>query len=138
MTALYTVLVAADDLQEPIADETRGILDGHIVLSRALGERNQWPAIDVLASLSRVMDVVVDEPHRRAAGRVRELLASYEQKRDLILLGAYQPGSRSAHRRGHREARGHRGLSAAGAGRDLVGRPRRASGCWLCARRSPP
>ena len=93
MTALYTVLVAADDLQEPIADETRGILDGHIVLSRALGERNQWPAIDVLASLSRAMDAVVDEPHRRAAGRVRELLASYEQKRDLILLGAYQPGA---------------------------------------------
>ncbi len=93
MTALYTVLVAGDDLQEPIADEARGILDGHIVLSRALCERNQWPAIDVLASLSRVMNFVVDEPHRQAAGRVRELLARYEQKRDLILLGAYQPGS---------------------------------------------
>jgi len=93
MTALYTVLVAADDLQEPIADEARGILDGHIVLSRSLGERGQWPAIDVLASQSRVMDFVVDEAHRRVAGRVRELLASYEQKRDLILLGAYQPGS---------------------------------------------
>jgi type III secretion protein N (ATPase) len=93
LTALYTVLVAGDDMEEPIADEARGILDGHIVLSRALCERNHWPAIDVLASLSRVMDFVVDGEHRRAAGRVRELVAGYEQKRDLILLGAYQPGS---------------------------------------------
>jgi ATP synthase in type III secretion protein N len=93
LTAIYTVLVAGDDLQEPIADEARGILDGHIVLSRALCERNHWPAIDVLASLSRVMDFVVDEGQRRAASRVRELLAGYEQKRDLILLGAYQAGS---------------------------------------------
>jgi type III secretion protein N (ATPase) len=93
LTALYTVLVAGDDLEEPVADEARAILDGHIVLSRALGERNHWPAIDVLASLSRVMDCVVDAEHRQAAGRVRELLAGYEQKRDLILLGAYQPGS---------------------------------------------
>ena len=63
------------------------------MLSRALCERNHWPAIDVLASLSRVMDFVVDDEHRRAAGRVRELVAGYEQKRDLILLGAYRPGS---------------------------------------------
>ena len=93
LTALYTVLVAGDDMEEPVADEARGILDGHIVLSRALCERNHWPAIDVLASLSRVMDFVVDDEHRRAAGRVRELVAGYEQKRDLILLGAYRPGS---------------------------------------------
>jgi len=93
LTALYTVLVAGDDLEEPVADEVRALLDGHIVLSRALCERNHWPAIDVLASLSRVMDFVVDGEHLRAAARVRELLAAYEQKRDLILLGAYQPGS---------------------------------------------
>jgi type III secretion protein N (ATPase) len=93
LTALYTVLVAGDDLEEPVADEVRGLLDGHIVLGRALCERNHWPAVDVLASLSRVMDFVVDAEHRRAAGRVRELIAGYEHKRDLILLGAYQPGS---------------------------------------------
>lgn len=93
ITALYTVLVSGDDLDEPIADEVRGLLDGHIVLSRRLAERNHWPAIDVLASLSRVMDHVVDPAQRRAAGQVRALLADYERKRDLILLGAYQPGS---------------------------------------------
>jgi type III secretion protein N (ATPase) len=93
ITALYTVLVAGGDMDEPIADEARGILDGHIVLSRALCERNHWPAIDVLASLSRVMDFVVDGDHRQAAVRVRELMATYEQKRDLILLGAYKAGS---------------------------------------------
>jgi type III secretion protein N (ATPase) len=93
ITALYTVLVAGGDMDEPIADETRGILDGHIVLSRALGERNHWPAIDVLASLSRVMEFVADGEHRQAAARVRELLAAYEQKRELILLGAYKSGT---------------------------------------------
>jgi type III secretion protein N (ATPase) len=93
LTALYTVLVAGDDLEEPVADEVRALLDGHIVLARSLCERNHWPAIDVLASLSRVMDFVVDAEHRRAAGRVRELCAGFEQKRDLILLGAYKPGS---------------------------------------------
>ncbi len=93
ITALYTVLVAGGDLDEPIADEARGILDGHIVLSRALGERNHWPAIDVLASLSRVMEFVADAEHRQAAARVRELLAAYEQKRELISLGAYKLGS---------------------------------------------
>jgi type III secretion protein N (ATPase) len=80
-------------MEEPIADEVRGILDGHIILSRDLGNRNHWPAIDVLASLSRVMSAVVDPDHRQIAGRVRELLAIYEQKRDLILLGAYKQGS---------------------------------------------
>jgi type III secretion protein N (ATPase) len=93
ITALYTVLVAGGDMEEPIADEVRGILDGHIVLSRALGERNHWPAIDVLASLSRVMSTVADADHRQAAGKVRELLAAYERQRDLILLGAYSKGS---------------------------------------------
>jgi type III secretion protein N (ATPase) len=93
ITALYTVLVAGGDMDEPIADEARGILDGHIVLARSLCERNHWPAIDVLASLSRVMEFVADGEHRQSAARVRELLAAYEQKRDLILLGAYKAGS---------------------------------------------
>ncbi len=93
ITALYTVLVAGSDMEEPIADEVRGILDGHILLSRDLGARNHWPAVDVLPSLSRVMSLVADADHRRAATRVRELLAAYERQRDLILLGAYQKGS---------------------------------------------
>ena len=93
ITALYTVLVAGGDMDEPIADEARGILDGHIVLSRAICERNHWPAIDILASLSRVMEFVADKEHRQAAARVREMLATYEQNRDLIALGAYKSGS---------------------------------------------
>jgi type III secretion protein N (ATPase) len=93
ITALYTVLVAGGDMEEPIADEVRGILDGHIVLSRELAARNHWPAIDVLPSLSRVMNAVADPAHRDAAGRLREILATYERQRDLILLGAYKRGS---------------------------------------------
>jgi type III secretion protein N (ATPase) len=93
ITALYTVLVAGGDLEEPIADEVRGILDGHIILSREIAERHHWPAIDVLPSLSRVMSAVVDGEHQAAAGRVRALLAAYERQRDLILLGAYRRGS---------------------------------------------
>jgi type III secretion protein N (ATPase) len=93
ITGIYTVLVAGGDMEEPIADEARAILDGHIVLSRALAERNHWPAIDVLPSLSRVMSSVADREHLDTAGRVRELLATYEQKRDLISIGAYKAGS---------------------------------------------
>ncbi len=93
ITALYTVLVAGGDMEEPIADEVRGILDGHIILSRDLGARNHWPAIDVLPSLSRVMTAVADADHLSAAGKARELMATYERQRDLILLGAYQKGS---------------------------------------------
>ncbi|MFN7133946.1 MAG: type III secretion system ATPase SctN [Myxococcales bacterium] len=92
-TAIYTVLVAGGDMEEPIADEVRGILDGHFILNRALGERNHWPAIDVLASLSRVMSGIVSKEHKAAAGKLRETLATYEKQRDLILLGAYQYGS---------------------------------------------
>lgn len=92
-TAIYTCLVAGGDMEEPIADEVRGILDGHFILNRALGERNQWPAMDVLASLSRVMSGIVSKDHKKAAGRLRELLATYEKQRDLILLGAYQYGT---------------------------------------------
>jgi type III secretion protein N (ATPase) len=95
ITALYTVLVAGGDMEEPIADEARAILDGHVVLSRELCERSHFPAIDVLASLSRAMGTIVDAEHAQAAARVRELLASYEHKRDLILLGAYKVGSDS-------------------------------------------
>jgi type III secretion protein N (ATPase) len=93
ITALYAVLVAGGDMEEPVADEARGILDGHIVLSRALSDRNQWPAIDVLPSLSRVMALVTDREHQGAAARVRQVLAAYERNRDLIALGAYRPGS---------------------------------------------
>ena len=92
-TALYTCLVAGDDMEDPVADEVRGILDGHVVLDRRIAERGRWPAVDVLASLSRVMPQVTTAEHRRLATRFRELLAAYEQRRDLILLGAYAPGS---------------------------------------------
>ncbi len=93
ITALYTVLVAGGDMEEPISDEVRGILDGHIILNRNLGARNHWPAIDVLPSLSRVMSGIVPEEHKKAAGKLREVLATYEKQRDLILLGAYQYGT---------------------------------------------
>ena len=92
-TAIYTCLVAGGDMEEPIADEVRGILDGHFILNRALGERNQWPAMDVLASLSRVMSQIVSPEHKQAAGKLRETLATYEKQRDLILLGAYTYGT---------------------------------------------
>jgi ATP synthase in type III secretion protein N len=93
ITALYTVLVAGGDMEEPIADEVRGILDGHIILSREMASRNHWPAIDVLPSLSRVMGAVASREHIAAAGRFREVLATYESQRDLISLGAYQYGT---------------------------------------------
>jgi type III secretion protein N (ATPase) len=93
ITAVYAVLTAADDADDPIADEVRAILDGHIVLSRELAARNHWPAVDVVKSLSRVMDDLVDPDHRHAAARLREVLATYERQRDLILLGAYRPGT---------------------------------------------
>ncbi len=92
-TAIYTCLVAGGDMEEPIADEVRGILDGHFILNRAIGERNQWPAMDVLASLSRVMSQIATREHKHAAGKLRETLATYEKQRDLILLGAYQYGT---------------------------------------------
>src|SRR5262245_60879538 len=93
ITALYTVLVAGGDMEEPISDEVRGILDGHIILNRALGARNHWPAIDILPSLSRVMSGIAEPEHKQAAGKLREVLATYEKQRDLILLGAYQYGT---------------------------------------------
>ena len=93
ITAIYTVLVEGGDMDEPIADEVRGILDGHIVLDRALGSRGHYPAVDVLQSLSRVMGRVVSREHAMAAAKMRSLLAAYESKRDLILLGAYTRGA---------------------------------------------
>jgi type III secretion protein N (ATPase) len=93
ITAVYAVLTASDDSDDPVADEVRAILDGHIVLSRELAARNHWPAIDPVRSLSRVMDDLVDEPHRTAAARAREVLATYERQRDLVMLGAYRSGS---------------------------------------------
>jgi type III secretion protein N (ATPase) len=93
ITALYTILVQAGDMEEPIADEVRGILDGHIILNRALGARNHWPAIDILPSLSRVMTGIAADPHKKAASKMREVLATYEKQRDLIVLGAYQYGT---------------------------------------------
>jgi flagellum-specific ATP synthase len=93
ITAFYTILVAGDDMTEPIADETRAILDGHIVLSRELAARSHYPAIDIPQSISRVMDDVIDEEHKDAAKKVREVIANYEKERDLILIGAYEEGS---------------------------------------------
>jgi len=93
ITAFYTVLVEGGDLEEPVSDEIRGILDGHIVLSRELGARGRWPAVDVLHSVSRVMDAVTSDEHRVAARKLKEDLALYESKRDLVSLGAYKPGS---------------------------------------------
>lgn len=93
ITAFYTVLVAGDDMNEPVADETRSILDGHIVLSRGLAARGHYPAIDVSESISRVMTDIVDEEHRAAAQKLREVVANYEKERDLILIGAYESGS---------------------------------------------
>jgi flagellum-specific ATP synthase len=92
ITAFYTVLSEGDDQQDPIADAARGILDGHIVLSRELAESGHFPAIDVERSISRVMTAVTSREHVAAARRLRQLLARYNKARDLIQLGAYAPG----------------------------------------------
>ncbi|MBF0145772.1 MAG: FliI/YscN family ATPase [Magnetococcales bacterium] len=93
ITGLYTVLMEGDDLQDPIVDAVRGILDGHFVLSRDLASANHYPALDVLASISRLMTDLVDEEQIRWAGQVRESLASYVRAEDMINIGAYVPGS---------------------------------------------
>ena len=93
ITALYTVLVEGDDMTEPIADETRSILDGHIILSRKLAQENHYPAVDVLASVSRVMNTIIDDEHRRVAGRIRQLLAKYREIELLLKIGEYKEGS---------------------------------------------
>jgi len=93
ITAFYTVLSEGDDPQDPIADAARGILDGHIVLSRELAEAGHFPAIDVERSVSRVMGAVADREHVLAARRMRQLLAKLNKAQDLIQLGAYVPGA---------------------------------------------
>ena len=93
ITAIYTVLADGDDGNDPVVDSARSILDGHIVLSRALAERGVYPAIDVGPSVSRVMTDVVDRPHQLAARTLRRHLATYEENRDLLLMGAYRGGA---------------------------------------------
>ena len=93
ITAFYTVLVDGDDFNEPIADAVRGILDGHIVLSRALAHKNHYPAIDILNSVSRLMSGIASKDHKEASSIARDLLATYKESEDLINLGAYVRGS---------------------------------------------
>lgn len=93
ITGLYTVLVEGDDMDEPIADAVRSIVDGHIVLSRQLAARNHYPAIDVSTSVSRVMNAVIQRGHKKVAGEMRELMAVYAAHEDLINIGAYVKGS---------------------------------------------
>lgn len=95
ITGLYTVLVDGDDFNEPISDAVRGILDGHIILSRDLANSNHYPAIDVLGSVSRVMPDIVGDDHLHKAGRIKTLLAAYRESQDLINIGAYNHGSNS-------------------------------------------
>ncbi len=93
ITAIYTVLTEGDDQQDPVADAARAILDGHIVLSRQLAEAGHYPAIDVEASISRVMPQVVDAKHLQLAQQFKQIYATYRQNQDLITIGAYQAGS---------------------------------------------
>ena len=93
ITAIYTVLVDGDDMNEPISDAVRGILDGHIILSRELAASNHYPPIDVLHSVSRLMPDITEEEHYRMAGTLKGMLATYNEARDLINIGAYKPGS---------------------------------------------
>ncbi|MBR6637700.1 MAG: flagellum-specific ATP synthase FliI, partial [Lachnospiraceae bacterium] len=89
----YTVLVDGDDFNEPITDTARSILDGHIMLTRKLAQKNHYPAIDVLQSISRVMSQIVDRDHKRIAGKLKNVLATYQEAEDLINIGAYKSGS---------------------------------------------
>lgn len=93
ITGLYTILVEGDDFNEPVTDNARGILDGHLMLSRALASKGHYPAIDVLDSVSRVMSDIVSDEHKAAARRAKELLATYRSSEDLISVGAYQKGT---------------------------------------------
>ena len=93
ITGLYTVLVDGDDFNEPITDTARGILDGHIMLSRKLGHKNHYPAIDVLQSISRVMGQIATKEHKTVAGKLKNVLATYHEAEDLINIGAYKSGS---------------------------------------------
>ena len=93
ITGIYTVLVEGDDTNEPISDTVRGIVDGHIVLSRRLAMANHYPAIDVLGSISRLMSSIAQPEHKRAASRVRNMMAIHQENRDLLSIGAYKSGT---------------------------------------------
>jgi flagellum-specific ATP synthase len=93
VTGMFTVLVEGDDMDDPVADSARSILDGHIVLSRRLAHRNQYPAIDILESISRCMPDVTEVTHQKTVNRIRDLAAAYRENEDLIQLGAYAAGS---------------------------------------------
>lgn len=93
ITGVYTVLVEGDDTNEPISDTVRGIVDGHIVLSRKLAMANHYPAIDVLASISRLMNNIAQKDHKQAAGRIRQMMSVYQDNKDLLSIGAYKSGS---------------------------------------------
>ena len=93
ITGLYTVLAEGDDMQDPIADTVRSILDGHIVLSRTLAQENHYPAIDVLQSVSRLFNTLASPEHREASSVIRDAMFAFQQARDLINIGAYVPGS---------------------------------------------
>jgi len=93
ITGMYTVLVDGDDMNEPVADTVRGILDGHIVLSRSLASKNHYPAVDVLASISRVMPNIIDEEQKQNSNKIKNLMAVYKEAEDLINIGAYTKGS---------------------------------------------
>lgn len=96
ITGLYTVLVDGDDFNEPITDTARSILDGHIVLNRKLGHKNHYPAIDILQSISRCMSQIAGKEHKQAAGKLKNVLATYNEAEDLINIGAYKSGSNPA------------------------------------------
>ena len=93
ITAFYTVLMEGDDINDPIVDTVRGIVDGHIFLSRKVAEMNHYPAIDVLGSISRLMSAIASPEHKEAAGKMRKLLALYRDNKDLIDVVMYQQGS---------------------------------------------
>lgn len=95
ITAIYTVLVEGDDFNEPIADAVRGILDGHIILSRTIAARNHYPSVDVLNSVSRLFPELADKEHQEACGFMRSMIATYNNSEDLIAIGAYEKGSDS-------------------------------------------
>ena len=93
ITGLYTVLVDGDDFNEPVTDTARSILDGHIVLSRKIAQKNHYPAIDVLASISRCMSQIVDKKQKELSGQLKNVMATYAESEDLINVGAYKAGS---------------------------------------------
>jgi len=93
ITAFYTILVAGDDMNEPVADEVRSILDGHIILSSDLARQHHYPAIDVLSSISRVLTQIVDKEQVELIGKIREVLSNYKKNELLIRIGEYKPGS---------------------------------------------